>query len=162
MVFQVAGRIGVGNGGSAGRGACFHLTSWAGKPGRPSRLGHARQPRRQSRASFAPVVKKAAPSVVNIYSTHIVHERLMRHPLLNDPVFRHFFGGQIPNDDRERTRREGSLGSGSIISRMATSSPQPRGGWADEIKVRLADDKKEYTRPVIGTDPRTDCGGFED
>src|SRR5579863_6157319 len=43
--------------------------------------------------SFAPVVKKAAPSVVNIYSTHVVHYR-QYNPFFNDPMFRQFFGEQ--------------------------------------------------------------------
>src|SRR5262249_32076154 len=42
--------------------------------------------------SFAPIVKKVAPSVVNIYSTTIVHERSMPNPFLNDPFLRRFFG----------------------------------------------------------------------
>src|ERR1035437_10660645 len=40
--------------------------------------------------SVAPVVKKVAPSVVNIYSTVTIHDR--PNPLLNDPFFRRFFG----------------------------------------------------------------------
>src|SRR5262245_32176939 len=45
-------------------------------------------------ASYAPVVKKAAPSVVNIYSTHIVRMRPMN-PFMQDPLFRQFFGDQF-------------------------------------------------------------------
>ncbi len=138
--------------------AVFHLTSW-GKDAGPAIKVETTPVNRDAKlgASFAPVVKKAAPSVVNIYSTHIVHERLMRNPLLNDPFFRQFFGGQIPDDDRERTRREQSLGSGVIISPdgyILTANHVVDG--ADEIKVRLADDKKEYTTRVVGTDPPTD------
>src|SRR5664279_3041618 len=43
--------------------------------------------------SVAPVVKKVAPSVVNIYSTVTIHER--SNPLLSDPIFRRFFGDQF-------------------------------------------------------------------
>src|SRR4051812_3910743 len=56
--------------------------------------------------SFAPVVKKVAPSVVNIYSTTIVHMRPMM-----DPFFQQFLGDQMPT-----TRKEQSLGSGVIVS----------------------------------------------
>jgi serine protease Do len=94
---------------------------------------------------------------VNIYSTHIVHERLMRNPLLNDPFFRQFFGGQFPNDDRERTRRERSLGSGVIISPdgyILTANHVVDG--ADEIKVSIGEDKTVYAAKVIGTDQPTD------
>src|SRR2546421_8996121 len=42
--------------------------------------------------SFAPIIKKVAPSVVNIYSSMTIHERQESNPLLNDPFFRRFFG----------------------------------------------------------------------
>jgi serine protease Do len=108
-------------------------------------------------ASFAPVVKKAAPSVVNIYSTHIVHIRPMRIPTFVDPFFRQFFDNQFPNNGRERTRREQSLGSGVIVSPdgyILTANHMVDG--ADEIEVAIADNKKEFTARVVGTDPPTD------
>jgi serine protease Do len=131
----------------------FHMTSWGEEPGsavkvettpvnRDARLG----------VSFAPVVKKAAPSVVNIYSTHIVHVRPMR-----NPFFRQFFGDQMPNDNRELTRRERSLGSGVIVSTegyILTANHVVDG--ADEIKVSIGENKKEYAAKVVGTDPPTD------
>jgi serine protease Do len=107
--------------------------------------------------SFAPVVKKAAPSVVNIYSSRIVHERSMRNPLLNDPVFRQFFGGQLPEEDQSRSRREESLGSGVIVSPdgyILTANHVVEG--ADEIKVAINSSKKELTAKVIGRDKLTD------
>jgi serine protease Do len=108
-------------------------------------------------ASFAPVVKKAAPSVVNIYSTHIVHIRPMRIPTFVNPFFRQFFDNQFPNNGRERTRREQSLGSGVIVSPdgyILTANHVVDG--ADEIEVAIADNKKEFTARVVGTDPPTD------
>jgi serine protease Do len=108
-------------------------------------------------ASFAPVVKRAAPSVVNIYSTHIVHIRPMRIPTFVDPFFRQFFDNQFPNNGRERTRREQSLGSGVIVSPdgyILTANHVVDG--ADEIEVAIADNKKEFTARVVGTDPPTD------
>ncbi|HEY1661912.1 MAG TPA: DegQ family serine endoprotease [Verrucomicrobiae bacterium] len=109
--------------------------------------------------SFAPIVKKAAPSVVNIYSTHFVHQRLYHNnPFFGDPLFRQFFGGQMPQGGgREITRKEESLGSGVIVSPdgyILTANHVVEG--ADQIKVSIADDKKEYTAKVIGTDPPTD------
>ncbi len=57
----------------------FYFTAWAKDPVPAIKVDSAPIVR-DARAvtSFAPVVKKAAPSVVNIYSTHIVHERLSR------------------------------------------------------------------------------------
>jgi serine protease Do len=108
--------------------------------------------------SFAPIVKKAAPSVVNIYSTRIIHVQPMMNPFQNDPFFRQFFGDQVPQDNRARTRREQSLGSGVIVSPdgyILTANHVVDG--ADEIKVAIGDkDKNEFTAKVIGTDPQTD------
>src|ERR1700733_649996 len=66
--------------------------------------------------SYAPIVKKAAPSVVNIYSTRTVRVQPMFNPFQNDPFFRQFFGNQLPQDDQPHTRNETVLGSGVIVS----------------------------------------------
>jgi serine protease Do len=103
--------------------------------------------------SFAPIVKKAAPSVVNIYSTRFITER----PMQMNPFFRQFFGQQFQGDDRERTRKEESLGSGVIISPdgfILTANHVVSD--ADEIKVAIGDDKKEYPARIIGKDAATD------
>ena len=42
--------------------------------------------------SFAPIVKKAAPAVVNVYSRRVVRNQS---PLLNDPIFRRLFGNEL-------------------------------------------------------------------
>src|SRR5262245_4024478 len=42
--------------------------------------------------SFAPVIKKVGPSVVNISSSMTIRERGGRNSLLEDPFFRRFFG----------------------------------------------------------------------
>src|SRR5437867_2610419 len=42
--------------------------------------------------SFAPVIKKVAPSVVNIYSSMTIRQRPVNNPFLDDPFFRRFFG----------------------------------------------------------------------
>jgi serine protease Do len=107
--------------------------------------------------SFAPVVKKSAPSVVNIYSTHIIRMRPTMSPFMQDPLFRHFFGDQFPQDNRELTRKEQSLGSGVIVSPngyVLTANHVVRD--ADEIKVAVGDDNKIFDAKVIGADPRTD------
>jgi serine protease Do len=137
----------------------FRLTSW-GKDAAPDikvdTTALERSP--QLGTSFAPVVKKAAPSVVNIYSTHIVHMRQFHNPFFNDPFFRQFFGSP-PGGNGDTTRREESLGSGVVVSPdgyILTANHVVEG--ADEVKVALGDssDGNEYTAKVVGTDPPTD------
>jgi serine protease Do len=139
--------------------AVFHLTSWGKDTGPAIKVDTTtieRSP--QLGTSFAPVVKKAAPSVVNIYSTHTVRMRLWN-PFFNDPMFRQLFGDRFgPGDNREITRREQSLGSGVIVSSdgyILTANHVVDG--ADEIKVAVGDsDSKKFTAQVVGTDPPTD------
>lgn len=134
----------------------FHLTLW-GKDAAPNIKISSTPLVRDGKlgTSFAPIVKKAAPSVVNIYSTRTVREQPMRNPFRDNPMFRQFFGDQF---DQPRSRKEQGLGSGVIISSdgyILTANHVVSG--ADELKVTLAaDDKKEYTARVIGTDPQTD------
>jgi serine protease Do len=110
--------------------------------------------------SFAPIVKKTAPSVVSIYSTQTIHFRTrpFRNPFSDDPFFRQFFGDQPAlNGGREFTRKAQSLGSGVIVSPdgyILTANHVVDG--ADEIKVAIADGKKEFIAKVVGTDPPTD------
>jgi Do/DeqQ family serine protease len=95
------------------------------------------------KASFAPVVKRAAPAVVNISS-----KRLVRTP--NDP-FWEFFGMGAP-----RNRIEGSLGSGVIVRSdgiIVTNNHVIQGG--QEITVALSD-RREFAAKVLLSDPRLD------
>ena len=80
--------------------------------------------------SFAPLVKQAAPAVVNVFTRKAVAQRVS--PLFEDPFFRRFFGDAFPPQRRERI--ENSLGSGVIVqpdgliarclSRKLPQSPQ--------------------------------------
>jgi Do/DeqQ family serine protease len=100
--------------------------------------------------SYAEAVQRATPSVVNIFSSKEV--RAQRHPLLNDPIFRRFFGDQLPDE----AQRASSLGSGVIVSTsgyVLTNHHVVEA--ADEIEVGLADGKKLLAK-VVGNDPETD------
>lgn len=101
--------------------------------------------------SYAAAVDKAAPAVVNIYTTKVIQERV--HPLFNDPFFRQFFGKR---NEPKRQRMQSSLGSGVIISSdgyLLTNNHVIAN--SDEIIVALKDGRESYAR-VIGTDPETD------
>ncbi|MCX8109332.1 MAG: trypsin-like peptidase domain-containing protein, partial [Verrucomicrobiae bacterium] len=105
--------------------------------------------------SFSHVVKKVAPSVVNIYSTKTVRQSPALSPFFDDPIFRRFFG--IPFESIPRERREQSLGSGVIVTEdgyILTNNHVVEG--ADEVKVALPDDKTVYEATIVGTDPQTD------
>ncbi len=100
--------------------------------------------------SYADAVKRAAPAVVNVYTTKVVEET---HPLMNDPFFRRFFGNRsLP----KRQRMQSSLGSGVVISSdgyLLTNNHVIAN--ADEIAVALRDGRESFAT-VVGTDPETD------
>ena len=101
-------------------------------------------------ASFSDAARKAMPAVVNIYTSK--ETKLQRHPFMDDPVFRYFFGDQFD----AQTRRSTSLGSGVLVSDkgyVLTNNHVVEA--ADEIEVALADTRRARAR-VVGTDPETD------
>src|SRR5271166_5008028 len=67
--------------------------------------------------TFAPVVKRAMPAVVNISSSKVVKDQGEEggQGLFNDPFFRQFFGGRNPQQ-QPRSQRATSLGSGVVVS----------------------------------------------
>jgi len=100
--------------------------------------------------SYSAAVKVAAPAVVNIFTTQKVKQ--MNHPLLNDPVFREFFGNQMP----QQPQNENSLGSGVIVRAdgyILTNNHVI--AQAEHIVVALHDGRRAEAT-VIGTDPDTD------
>jgi Do/DeqQ family serine protease len=103
--------------------------------------------------SFAPVVKKAAPAVVNVYVRHRV--RQMVSPFVNDPFFRQFFGNRfgVPQE-----RIQNSLGSGVLVSSdgvMVTNYHVIKGSTDSEITVAL-NDGREFPAKLILKDEQTD------
>ena len=98
----------------------------------------------QVQLSFAPVVSKVAPAVVNVYA-----RRVVRQPL--DPIFQRLFGASPL-----RNRVEQSLGSGVIVRPdgiIVTNNHVIEGG--QDIQVALQD-RREYQAKVVLADPRTD------
>jgi serine protease DegQ len=101
-------------------------------------------------ASYSDAVRKAVPSVVNIFTSKEI--KTPRHPFLDDPLFRHFFGDRL----EEEPQRAASLGSGVIVSSkgyILTNHHVVEA--ADEIEVALIDGKKLKAK-AVGSDPETD------
>src|SRR5262245_50488533 len=98
------------------------------------------------RLSFAPVVKRVAPSVVNVYAARVVENHV---PMFDDPIFRRFFGG-----GREQVQR--SLGSGGIVvpSGLIVTNHHVIEN-ADQVKVSLAD-KREFEADIVLKDQHAD------
>ena len=105
------------------------------------------------RLSFAPLVKRTAPAVVNIYTSKTVRQRRIS-PLFDDPFFRRFFGGLQGGPTRKRVQN--SLGSGVIVAAdglIVTNHHVIEG--ADEIRVVL-NDRREFSAEVVSHDERLD------
>jgi Do/DeqQ family serine protease len=98
--------------------------------------------------SFAPLVKQAAPAVVNIYARRVVQAQS---PFANDPLFRNFFG-----DFSARPRVQNSLGSGVILSTDGiVVSNYHVVGQATDIRVVL-NDRREFAAQVLLADEESD------
>jgi len=103
----------------------------------------------QLRLSYAPIVQRVQPAVVNVYAAKVVQNR---NPLLDDPIFRRFFG--VPGQQPEQMQR--SLGSGVIVDAaglVVTNNHVIEG--ADQVKVSLAD-KREFEAEIVLKDSRSD------
>ena len=97
--------------------------------------------------SLAPVAKRAAPSVVNVYAARVVENR---NRLLDDPIFRQFFGGSGSGEQVQR-----SLGSGVIVDGGLVVTNNHVIERMDQVKVSLAD-KREFEAEIVLKDPRSD------
>ena len=110
--------------------------------------------------SFAPMIKKVSPAVVNVFTTTAARQNTSqnRSPF-DDPFFRRFFGDEFPGGEpqrRFRTPRQNGLGSGVIVSEdgyILTNNHVVEN--ADEIKVAL-NDEREFTAKVVGRDDKSD------
>ncbi len=99
---------------------------------------------------YGSAARRAMPAVVNIFTTKDV--KVPDHPLMNDPLFRFFFGDRFDGG----TQRTSSLGSGVIASPegyILTNHHVVEA--ADEIEVALADGRTAKAT-IVGTDPESD------
>lgn len=108
-------------------------------------------------ASFSSVVKRVSPSVVKITTEtkakHVSANAAQLPPGLDNPMFRQFFGGRMPD---MQTPPQNGLGSGVIVSAdgyVVTNNHVVDG--ADVVTVALTDGR-EFTAKVVGRDPQTD------
>jgi len=100
--------------------------------------------------SYAEAAKRAVPAVVHIFTSQDI--KGSRHPFINDPIFRHFFGDRFG----EGSQRRSGLGSGVVVSPegyILTNYHVIDG--ADEIEVAHNDGRK-YKAQVVGADPESD------
>ena len=109
-----------------------------------------------TRVSYAPVVKKASPSVVYVFTSKKIRRQETENPFFNDPMFRRHFGlpdpGRVPRDSVQQ-----GLGSGVIVSAdgyILTNNHVVDG--ADEVKVAFGEPRKEYIAAVAGRDEKAD------
>ncbi len=107
--------------------------------------------RDQIQLSYAPLVKEAAPAVVNVYAKRVVQARS---PIMEDPFFRRFFGDGVFGMPEDRV--QSSLGSGVIVRSdgiIVTNNHVIEGG--EQFTIVLSD-RREFEAELIVADERTD------
>jgi Do/DeqQ family serine protease len=123
----------------------------------PSAAQEKRVPRSREdiTLSFAPLVKRTAPAVVNVYARQLVQQQRPGGRFMDDPFFRRFLDPD-GSFGRPRERVANSLGSGVIVESsgvIVTNNHVVRNGI--DIRVVLAD-KREFEAKLLLADERTD------
>jgi Do/DeqQ family serine protease len=109
--------------------------------------------REAAQFSFAPIVRRAAPAVVNVYVRARVPTFVS--PFADDPLFRRFFGEHF---GMPQERIQNSLGSGVIVAPegiVVTNTHVVKIGGAAEIRIALAD-RREFDAKVVQLDDKSD------
>lgn len=102
--------------------------------------------------SYRSAAQSAMPSVVNIFTSN-KKRNSRQHPLMDHPLFRHFFGDQQRREDRQQ---DNSLGSGVIVSEQGLIITNNHViASADQIEVAMADGRTLPAR-IVGADPESD------
>ena len=104
--------------------------------------------------SYAPLVKKVTPAVVNVYASRVITQQRPRGFPFDDPLFAELFCGQIPYMPRERMQR--SLGSGVLVGEegvVVTNSHVIQG--MTDVRVSLTD-QREFDADIVLSDPASD------
>jgi serine protease Do len=96
------------------------------------------------------VASRAIPSVMNITSLNVVRQQ--NSPFTSDPLFRYFFG-----DDMPRNRVSQSLGSGVVVSTdgYILTNNHVVGSVNAQVSIVMAD-KRELKAKIVGVDEWTD------
>src|SRR5690606_31607520 len=132
-------------------GSVLALVPWAARADTGKRVPSSRG---EVQLSFAPVVKRVAPAVVNVYTKRVVKEQA-RSPFFNDPFFQQFFGNRFSfGVPRERVQQ--SLGSGVIVDPsglVVTNYHVIKDG--DQFTIAMSD-RREFEAELVLADERTD------
>lgn len=150
---SLKGVVGLAAAGLLGAGVSGAVLTGSGDGTAEAQKRVAPSSRAAIQQSYAPIVRKAAPAVVNVYVRKRV--RAFRSPFANDPFFRRFFGDRF---GAPAERFQNSLGSGVIVSPegiIVTNTHVVKGGGETEIRVALSD-QREFDATIVTQDEKTD------